>query len=114
MESLVVGEACGEGCEGRACEGQTCEGQGRVALTSLRPGQLGVVCETCLDPGDASMLRAMGLRPNATVRVCRFGEPTILEILAVTPDSGPCQCNCSCRIGLAKELAARITVLPRV
>lgn len=69
------------------------------------------VCEHCLDEKDASMLRAMGLKPNSMVRVCRAGEPCIVEVL--TPrGGGPCGCDCSTRLGLAKDLAQRVMVVP--
>lgn len=82
-----------------------------VALTTLRPGQSGVVCESQLDPSDAAMLRAMGLRPNATIRVCRLGEPCIVEVMTggvVREDCG--RPDCRCRIGLARPLAERVRV----
>ncbi len=72
----------------------------------MTAGSQGQVVGTGLDEKDAAMLRAMGLRPAATVRVCRVGEPTIVELV---PD-GPGVCRSGCRIGLAKSLAARIRV----
>lgn len=72
----------------------------------LTPGVLGQVSGTGLDEKDAAMLRAMGLRPSAMLRVCRVGEPTIVELV---PD-GPGVCRSGCRIGLAKSLAARIRI----
>ena len=72
----------------------------------MRVGECGLICETCLSDADAAMLRAMGLRPQARIRVCRLGEPCIVEVLALT-DGG-----CGCRIGLARPLAARIMVGP--
>lgn len=57
------------------------------------------------------MLRAMGMKPGAMVRVCRAGEPCIVEVLAPR-GGGPCGCDCSTRIGLAKDLAMRVMVIP--
>ncbi len=74
-------------------------------LSDLRPGDLASVCETCLDADDASLLRAMGLRPNATLRVCRLGDPCIIEVH--TAAGG----GCACRIGMARELASRVMVV---
>lgn len=71
-----------------------------VALADSRPGQTGVVCHTGLDEQDAAMLRAMGLRPSARVRVCRVGDPCIIEVVS--------QSGCSCRLGLARSLARRV------
>ncbi len=82
-------------------------GAATVALGELSPGQMAVVCEHCLGPRDASMLRAMGMRPGASVRVCRQGEPCIVEVMP----PGPCGCDCRTRIGLAAELARRIRVV---
>jgi len=73
-----------------------------VALTAMRAGQVGAVCETCLDPRDAAMLRAMGLRPRAQLRVCRLGQPCIIEVISAGR-------GC-CRIGLAWDLASRVMV----
>ncbi len=84
-------------------------GAATIALDALEPGRLGVVCEHCLDPKDASMLRAMGMRPGASVRVCRRGEPCIVEVMP----PGPCGCDCRTRIGLAADLARRIRVVER-
>ncbi|MBK9188346.1 MAG: ferrous iron transport protein A [Phycisphaerales bacterium] len=87
-----------------------------VFLTTLRAGDVGTICETCLDPADAAMLRAMGLRPNATIRICRLGEPTIVEVSPSRPGSGD-KCSrpggCSCRIGLSRMIAQRVKVLVR-
>ena len=57
-----------------------------VALAKLKAGQTARVCEACVDPRDAALLRAMGLRPNALIRVCRVGEPCIVEVVAVSDD----------------------------
>ncbi|MFO0860862.1 MAG: FeoA family protein [Phycisphaerales bacterium] len=76
-------------------------------LDSLRPGEISQVATLGVDdPGDAALLRAMGLRPGIRVRVVRLGEPTILEVLGAEA----CGCACASRIGLTKALAARVTV----
>ncbi len=83
----------------------------RCELLKLPVGQVGVVCDTCMEPRDAAMLRAMGMRPHCRVRMIRRGEPSIIEVLGLNPATG----GCGCRLGLARELAARIHVLvPRV
>jgi Fe2+ transport system protein FeoA len=80
-----------------------------VCLTTLQAGQMATVFQTSLDPADAALLRAMGLRPAARIRVCRLGEPCIVEVM-----SGSDSCNrpggCACRIGLARPLAERVLV----
>lgn len=81
----------------------------RIELSKLPVGAIGVVCETCMEPRDAAMLRAMGMRPNCRVRMIRRGEPSIVEVLGLNPATGAC----GCRLGLARELAHRIHVLVR-
>ena len=79
-----------------------------IPLTDLRPGQIATVREVALDAEDASMLRAMGLRVDMQVRVCRLGEPCIIEVQGINPATG----GCGCRIGLSRDLASRVTVRP--
>lgn len=77
-----------------------------IPLLQMATGAQGQVSAAALDDKDAAMLRAMGVRPSAMLRVCRVGEPTIVELV---PD-GPGVCRSGCRIGLAKSLAARIRI----
>ncbi len=85
-----------------------------MSLVALRPGDTGVICETCLDSGDAAVLRAMGLRPNAVIRLCRLGETCIVEVVPGSPGCGAL-CDrpggCCCRIGLERRLAERVMVV---
>lgn len=53
--------------------------------------------ETC-----AAELRAMGLRAQVRVVLCRAGEPCIVRVLGA--------CGCESRIGLAKPLADQVLV----
>ncbi len=78
-----------------------CQGR-RVRLTRLRVGETGRVCGGRLEDEDKDMLRALGLRPDALVKLTRTGEPCIVQVL------GPH--GCSCRIGLARPLAERVIV----
>jgi Fe2+ transport system protein FeoA len=80
-----------------------------AALSTLKRGQTGVLCEGSLASDDAAMLRAMGLYPAARIRLCRVGEPCIVSI-AGGSGAADCGCGSTCRIGLAKSLAARIFV----
>lgn len=61
-----------------------------------------MVFEAQVNADGAAVLRAMGLRPSAHVRVCRTGEPCIVEIGSA--------CGMSCRIGLARALAERVLI----
>ncbi len=87
-----------------------------VPLTQLRVGQAAVIRSIEMDARDASMLRAMGLRVNARVRVCRLGEPCIIELVggstasAESTEACPRGTACTCRLGLAKPLAQRVMV----
>ena len=80
-----------------------------IALNSMPVNSVARVCETCLDPRDAAILRAMGLRPEACIRMIRKGEPCIIEVLGINPATG----GCGCRIGLARDMASLVTVRPR-
>lgn len=75
-----------------------------VSLNQLKAGDVGVVRSTDINSSDAAMLGAMGLCCNATVRLCRAGEPCIVAVV-----SGR---GSGCRIGLARPLAEKIMVEP--
>lgn len=75
-----------------------------VPLTSLRRGQVATICSKALSPDDAAVLRSMGFRPSARIRMCRIGEPCIVVM--------QCRCGDACRIGLAHTLARHVMVLP--
>lgn len=76
----------------------------RIPLQQLRKGQMGRIAPSQLPPEDADMLRAMGLRPDATVRVCRLGHTCIVEVCD--------RLGGGCRIGLTRGLAERVMVAP--
>lgn len=75
-----------------------------IPLTRLARGRKARVSESALHPDDLSMLRAMGLKPNASIEVCRLGQPCIVALVGV--------CGGGCRIGLAREIADRVMVHP--
>lgn len=75
-----------------------------MPLAQLKRGQTARVESASLERDDADLIRAMGLRPSATVRMCRLGQPCIVEVCDST---GP-----FCRIGLARDLASRVMVCP--
>lgn len=75
-----------------------------IPLTQLARGRKARVAEADLGADDLSVLRAMGLRPNASVEVCRHGQPCIVALSGV--------CGGGCRIGLSREIADRVMVLP--
>ncbi len=74
-----------------------------VALTSLTPGQCGIV--RSLSGGrktDCAYLRALGLRRNMRVKLCRSSGTWIVEV--------GCSGGPSCRIGLARSLAEHVQI----
>lgn len=89
-----------------ACEAGGSTVRGEVPLTSMEVGQVGLVTRTLLSAQDDSLLRAMGLRPSARVRLCQAGEPWIIE---VRRPGGACS-----RIGLAGAIARGVHVGPAV
>lgn len=82
-----------------------------VSLGQLKVGQCGTIVEKQLDADDRAMLRAMGLEANATIRICRVGEPCIVAVMSGGAAGGRLDGGC-CRIGLARPLADRIIVCP--
>lgn len=82
--------------------------QGEKPLSGWRAGDIAQVVRLDLEPGEASMLRAMGLRPGALVRVSRVGEPSVVEVVS----GHTCRCHCRCRIGVARDVASKIILKP--
>lgn len=76
----------------------------RVPLTDLTVGRDAIICETQCDREAADMLCAMGLRPNACIRLMRCGRPCIVHVMG--------RHGCCCRIGLQARLAKQILVEP--
>lgn len=88
--------ACDCGGGGECCAGSSC------ALAELGQGECAVVMAGALAESDGALLRAMGLRAEARVRVCRRGSPCIVEIDGVG--------GAGRRVGLAKSIALRVVV----
>ncbi len=95
MDSLVP-------LRGPALESIVSGSPANITLNQLLPGESAVVRSTAMSSSDAAMLGAMGLCCNATVRLCRAGEPCIVAVV-----SGR---GTGCRIGLARPLADSILV----
>lgn len=81
-------------------------------LASLRVGQVALVREALVDAADAAYLRAMGLRPGSHVRICRLGEPVIIEVSGCGLSGCDTIGGCGCRIGLSREIARKVMVEP--
>jgi Fe2+ transport system protein FeoA len=73
-------------------------------LTAWGAGEVAIVDRVDLDQREASMLRAMGLRPGALVRLSSVGEPSVVEVVS----GHTCRCHCRCRIGVARGVAEKI------
>ena len=78
-----------------------------VSLVQLKRGASATIHRDSLAGEDASMLRAMGLRPDAKIRVCRMGRSCIVDVCEGCAGGG-------CRIGLSSELAKHVFVQPHV
>lgn len=70
-----------------------------VPLTSLALGARGLLQMADLDSGDSALLAALGLREGSRFRVCKQGEPWIVQVR-------------STRIGLAQRIARQLFVEP--
>jgi Fe2+ transport system protein FeoA len=70
-----------------------------VALSALSAGQTGRLHEARLDDRSVGLLRALGLSGAEAFRLCKAGEPCILQVG-------------STRIGVSRTVAANIWVIP--
>jgi Fe2+ transport system protein FeoA len=70
---------------------------GSIALSNLPQGASARLVATDLDPDTRDLLRAMGLTNASTVRVCKPGDPFIIQVRDT-------------RLGLSPAVAARIRV----
>jgi Fe2+ transport system protein FeoA len=68
-----------------------------VPLTSVRAGVIARLYESRLDPDCRASLRALGLIDASLLRVCKDGDPYIVEVRAT-------------RIGLSRRVARRVFV----
>lgn len=86
-----------------AAESTRSEPRGPIRLTQLTQGQHALLDSSTLPSLETEELRAMGLRPECELRVCKLGEPCIVSL-----GSGAG----GCRIALAKKLADELHVRP--
>jgi hypothetical protein len=70
-----------------------------VALSALAAGQTGRLYEARLDDRSVGLLQALGLSGAEAFRLCKAGEPCILQVG-------------STRIGVSRAVAANIWVIP--
>jgi len=89
-------------------EGRGGRGGRRVRLTQLSRGQVATLEMADLDAESRESLRAMGLRPECALRMCKRGEPCIVSVCT----GGEGAAAGGCRIALAKRLADHLHVRP--
>lgn len=70
-----------------------------MKLSQLATGAVARLQRTTLDSGEAGMLRALGLTSRSLVRVCKAGDPCIVQVRAT-------------RIGISRVVADQIMVVP--
>lgn len=70
-----------------------------VRLSDLRAGTVARFHEARLDPEAVSLLRALGLTVACQLKLCKAGEPYIVQVRTT-------------RIGLSKAVARGIYVVP--
>ncbi len=72
-----------------------------VPLTELEPGIVARLHGTRLDDETRLFLRSLGLTDASTLRVCKRGEPLIIQVRTT-------------RIGLSRAVGHNILVVPEV
>ena len=70
-----------------------------VRLSELSEGQVARLHGANLNPHDCALLRALGLTDRCVMRICKVGEPCIVQVR-------------STRIGLSRAVADGILVVP--
>ncbi|MFZ4721846.1 MAG: FeoA family protein [Phycisphaerales bacterium] len=83
-------------------EAHDTRGRPRVPLTQLQRGQrarLDAGCMAGLPENDQCLLRAMGVHEHCELRVCKPGEPCIIEVERT-------------RVGLSGPVANQLMVTP--
>lgn len=70
-----------------------------IPLSTLGPGKVVRLHAADLSPQDCALIRALGMTDHCVLRICKVGEPCIVEVQ-------------STRIGLARLVADGILVVP--
>lgn len=68
-------------------------------LSDLEVGAVARIVDAAVDTESRTLLRALGLTDYSQFRVCKRGEPCVVQVRAT-------------RIGISARIAAHITVLP--
>lgn len=82
---------------GPAVETAAAASSASTPLTTLSPGTMAVLHEVC-DSRSCALLRSLGLTGGSRFRVCRMGDPCIIQVR-------------STRIGLSREVADSVLVM---
>jgi Fe2+ transport system protein FeoA len=77
----------------------TPEAPAAIRLSTLAPGRTARLHAAELSPQDCALLRALGMTDRCRLRICKVGEPCIVEVQ-------------STRIGLSRAVADGILVVP--
>ena len=72
-----------------------------IPLSQLRAGSTARMHSAELTSEDCALLKALGMTDRCLLRVCKAGEPCIVQVRAT-------------RIGLSKEVARGLFVIPEV
>ncbi len=70
-----------------------------IRLSELEAGRKARLHKAALEPQDCALLRALGMTDRCVLRICKIGEPCIVEVRAT-------------RIGLSRAVADGIFVVP--
>jgi Fe2+ transport system protein FeoA len=70
-----------------------------VPLSELAAGRIVRLHAADLSPQDCALLRSLGMTDSCMLRICKVGEPCIVEVK-------------STRIGLSRSVASGIMVVP--
>lgn len=69
-----------------------------IPLSDLRPGAIATLHDVRVDPQARSVLRSLGLIDSCRLRLCKLGDPCIVQVR-------------STRIGLSKAVSQRVFVI---
>jgi Fe2+ transport system protein FeoA len=67
-------------------------------LSELEVGDVACMFDAAIDPEAKCLLQALGLTDNSRLRVCKRGEPCVVQVRAT-------------RIGISSRIARHITVI---
>jgi Fe2+ transport system protein FeoA len=70
---------------------------GTVRLTDLQVGATARLFDAQIDPESRSQLRALGLTDRSLIRVCKQGEPCVVQVRAT-------------RVGISSRIAQHVLV----